>query len=282
MWPLGVPQLVLDPPLDLAPPAGSRLAMLSWAGGRELAMFLDSQRDKGVERDGASAWLDMASARAQLSPEQAATTLIVAPQFLNGLDKDKFCQCRPLVWKANTWGEGAPSQGRKDSGPSGVSSFEALDALVAHFSSYASLRKITLSGHSLGAQLVQRYSVLGRPHKEITLGTEPGDTVDAQDMDMYKYGLEGVDLALSCYGAVGDRTMHARRWLAERVVHFLHAEHDRGVGDDRPPALAQGANRLERAQHYRAHLDALAKQAGLPPKWTVDWIPHATHDGLAM
>ncbi len=25
-----------------------------------------------------------------------------------------------------------------------------------------------IAGHSLGAQMVQRYSVLGRPHKEIT------------------------------------------------------------------------------------------------------------------
>ncbi|SPO48721.1 uncharacterized protein PSANT_06412 [Moesziomyces antarcticus] len=241
---------------------------------------------KAVERDGASAWRDMASARDQLSPEQAATTLIVAPHF------DKFGHGRPLVWKGNTWGEGGPSQGRKDSGPAGVSSFEALDALVTHFSSYTSTRKITLSGHSLGAQLVQRYSVLGRPHTEITYVVmnpatflyltpeRPGPA--CPDMDIYKYGLEGVDSALSCYGAVGDRTMLARRWLSERVVHFLHAEHDRGVGDERPPALAQGANRLERARHYQAHLEALAKQAGLPPKWTVDWIPHATHDGLAM
>ena len=155
---------------------------------------------------------------------------------LNGLDKAKFATSKHanlLVWKGNDvsnlhlfpqlhcldilsdtftfyysqWGDGLPSVHRKDlpKSSAGISSFEALDAILCHFADarrYPSLRRIVLckfspspqsfltsmpkltreqrlvfvlvrgaAGHSMGGQLVHRYSILGsvpiRPEVEV-------------------------------------------------------------------------------------------------------------------
>ena len=111
----------------------------------------------------------------------------------NGLDKGEYQRDprgteRLLVWKGNNvcmlgepaylslclsltvmvplqWGEGGASQYPRGSN---MSSFEVLDALIAHHSSRVSVssaRAPRHSCHSMGGQLVQRYSVLVNRHR---------------------------------------------------------------------------------------------------------------------
>lgn len=54
--------------------------------------------------------------------------------------------------------------------PGPISSFAALDALLAHFANralYPSLSAVVMMGHSAGAQLLQRYAVAGREGEKL-------------------------------------------------------------------------------------------------------------------
>lgn len=79
---------------------------------------------------------------------------------------------RTLQWHGSQWAYGAdtrsPSTFLDASGVShpapGVSSFEAVDAAVAHYANktrFPNIESIVVAGHSLGAQMVQRYALIG-------------------------------------------------------------------------------------------------------------------------
>ncbi|KIS66008.1 uncharacterized protein UMAG_11203 [Mycosarcoma maydis] len=325
-----LPELVScepDSSVGLEKVQGARSGLLRWqsaagSGRVELVMYLDEWLDAstsgtieqvvvhvhGKERQADAAWVDMATARSRVSRSDRTRTLIVAPRFLNGLDKAavaKLDSTALLVWKSNGWGEGSPSVHPKQQ--DGVSSFEALDAIVCHFasrSSYPRLGRVVLSGHSLGGQLVHRYSILGCP--PLTWQQRQALVVEyvvmnpasylyftperagppAAGMNVYKYGLEDIGTKLSTYRGLPDHR-DARFWLhrmlGERRIHFVHGENDRGVGDDRPEAMAQGANRVERACNYHAHLQQLqSMHATQKCLWTANWVPGVKHDGRAV
>lgn len=92
--------------------------------------------------------------------------MVVAPQFLTVPDRQAFSLPTPvLAWTQEGWKDGTPALP-----PAPISSFSALDALLAHFANrtlYPSLATIVIMGHSAGAQYVQRYAVVG--HKNETL-----------------------------------------------------------------------------------------------------------------
>ncbi|KAJ9475858.1 hypothetical protein PHBOTO_005921 [Pseudozyma hubeiensis] len=261
------------------------------------------------ERDASAAWADMAAARSRVQ-HPTGSILVVAPQFFNGLDKAKVQASSAsglLVWKANGWGEGAPSVLPKVSG--GVSSFEALDAILCHFAdrrAYPLLKQIVLSGHSMGAQFVHRYSILGSPPlspqqrecvsvKFVVMNPASYLYFDshrsgppAPGMNVYKYGFQELLTKIPSYPSLQERQdphFYLARMLRERTIHLIHGEADLGVGDDRPEAMAQGATRLDRARNYHAHLLQMGMRVDqLPPvrRWTVDWAPGVKHDGRAM
>jgi hypothetical protein len=88
-------------------------------------------------------------------------TLVVAPLFQVAADRAGKCstagvpaaQGDDLLWTCASWPEG----GRARNG-SGITSFAALDALVAELSArWPSLRSITIAGFSAGGQMVQHY-----------------------------------------------------------------------------------------------------------------------------
>jgi hypothetical protein len=92
-----------------------------------------------------------------------ATALVVAPQFLNTKDVRDSSNALPattLGWHVDQYSDGDDAET-----PAAISSFEVLDALVASFTdrtAYPALHVIVLAGHSGGAQLMQRYAVVGR------------------------------------------------------------------------------------------------------------------------
>ncbi|MGE0225382.1 MAG: hypothetical protein AB7F35_30385, partial [Acetobacteraceae bacterium] len=103
----------------------------------------------------------LAAQAREAAGEQADTTLLIAPQFL--AQQDAQAHHLPpdvLRWDTNGWQQGSPALG-----PAALSSFEALDAVLARLGDTAlfpSLRAIVVAGHSAGAQVVQRYAVVGR------------------------------------------------------------------------------------------------------------------------
>src|SRR5271170_2841703 len=100
----------------------------------------------------------------QAGGDAAATSIIVAPQFLN--DEDAEAHRLPsnvLRWREGTWEAGVEA-----SGPVGLSAYEVIDAMVAHLADrkfFPNLKTIVLAGHSGGGQAMQRYAVVGRAEK---------------------------------------------------------------------------------------------------------------------
>ncbi|CDU24344.1 uncharacterized protein SPSC_03415 [Sporisorium scitamineum] len=274
--------------VDLGKALGAKVVLLQWHsqnvdGLVELPVYVDEWLGAntsasieqvvvhlhGKERDGDVTWADIAAARSRLPIDQQSRTLIVVPQFLNGLDKAKLHRLnrsnRLLVWKSNGWGEGCDSVRPKPTAlDGGVSSFEALDTIVCHFASrhmFPSIQRIVVSGHSMGGQLVHRYSIIGSPplspqelravRMEFVV-MNPASYVyfnsdrsgpPALEANVYKYGFEKLNSKLPTYRGIRndqDAQFYLNRMLCERHIHFLHGEEDRGVGDDRPEAMAQG------------------------------------------
>lgn len=89
------------------------------------------------------------------------TTLMIAPQFLAEADAETFgLPPEVLRWTLTSW------QGGEDAlGPKPVSSFAALDAILARLADrrlFPHLRDVVVAGHSGGGQVVQRYAIASK------------------------------------------------------------------------------------------------------------------------
>lgn len=101
--------------------------------------------------------------------DTARTALLVAPQFM--IDQDIVAHKLPdnvLHWgsKKESWMAGEAAHG-----PAAVSSFEAIDAILARLADrviFPNLAQVVVAGHSAGGQLVQRYAVVGRGDAALT------------------------------------------------------------------------------------------------------------------
>jgi pimeloyl-ACP methyl ester carboxylesterase len=87
--------------------------------------------------------------------------LVLAPQFLNTTDFSTYRLANEMLrWKGVEWEGGFPAEG-----PAAMSSFSAIDGLLrrlADRNGFPNLKHVVLAGHSGGAQLVQRYAVVGK------------------------------------------------------------------------------------------------------------------------
>lgn len=130
-------------------------------------------------------------------------------------------------------------------------------------------------------------------------------------------GFEDLSRQLSHYLRPEDPTtpdFYMQRLVYDRKVAFVHGSKDRGAGDERPEAMAQGKSflsvyhvwlgrvstdertrlfawitgrdRVQRALNYHKHLSEIEVKVGMRDgrgrKWSVDWIPGVGHDGKAM
>jgi len=220
-------------------------------------------------------------ARENISDENV---LIIAPKFLNGTEthghKDNL-----LTWKGNDWGEGGPSRTIHGSQ---ISSFEVLDNIISYYSDpmrFTRLKKVVIVGHSLGGQLVQRYSILGKGCKHadrielVFVVMNPSTYLYLKEEVPYKYGLAGRQKAFAHYSHAAS--MNAQELMLrfkQRRVHYLHGERDAGTGDERPLAMAQGKNRIERSKNWCDHLHSLV----WPALHTFAYIPNVGHDAGKM
>ena len=254
----------------------------------------------GRLRDADTYWKSALAAAAAAGPAAASTVMIV-PQFLADIDIAPRDQpADTLHWSLEGWMGGEPAHG-----PAPLSSFDALDAIVARLADrtrFPDLREIVVAGHSGGAQVVQRYAVLSRGLSVpgVTLryvvanpssyayfdslrpalggGFAPYAGADCPGFDDWKYGL----LHLPPYApGVAPAGLEAR-YVSRRVTYLL------GQADTNPnhPALdktcaaeAEGPYRLARGRAYFAYLQG-RHRTGLAQ--TLVEVPGVGHDGDAM
>lgn len=229
---------------------------------------------------------------------QSATTLVIAPQFLNQDDIERHPSPDSLLrWQGNAWMAGEPSRG-----PGPVSSYAALDAIITRLSDrqqFPSLTEIVIAGHSGGAQVVQRFALLGQHHPgleddgiklryvianpssyayfdehrpvKVDAGTCPG-------FNDWKYGL----LKLPAYAA-GQTAQQLEQTYIKRDITYLLGQQDT---DPHHPALdtscaaeAQGAYRLVRGHNFFDYLKQRHPQ-GLQQRLVE--VPGVGHDGNKM
>ncbi|HHL4081466.1 alpha/beta hydrolase [Burkholderia sola] len=272
-----------DHPLDRAAPDVTRVFIVIHGTLRNADTYYASGR-KVVEKGGAA----------------GNGTMVVAPQFLTRADTRAFSlPASTLAWTQEGWKGGEPARQ-----PAPISSFAALDALLAHFtdrSLYPSLTTVVVIGHSAGAQLLQRYAVAGREGDALARAgiairyvvANPSSYLYFDDerpnadalaggvcprATEWKYGLKSAPP----YVASQDVRDLETRYVARHVVYLL------GQADTNPythfidrscAAMAQGPYRLARGLAY---FDYLKKRHPGDLAQQVVEVPGVGHDGLGM
>jgi pimeloyl-ACP methyl ester carboxylesterase len=96
--------------------------------------------------------------------DAAATTIVVAPQFLNEED----ARVHGLLSNVLRWRQGVWEAGVDAAGLSPINAYAAIDAIVARLADrnlFPNLKTIVLAGHSGGGQAMQRYAIVGHAEK---------------------------------------------------------------------------------------------------------------------
>lgn len=212
-------------------------------------------------------------ARIVMGLDPPADTLVVAPQFLAA--EDIAVHHLPdsiLRWQREHWADGDPADG-----PTRLSAFDALDALLARASDRSILpnvARVVLAGFSAGGQLVQRYAetgggeetigpsgiavryVVGSPSSYAYFASErPQPTAECAAFDHWKYGFAG---ALPPYvaAAASHGLAALERRYAMRTVIYLAGTNDTNPNhrflDKSCAAEAQGPARLARMTAFFA------------------------------
>ncbi|AVA21280.1 hypothetical protein NXC24_CH01629 [Rhizobium sp. NXC24] len=232
----------------------------------------------------------------------AKGTMVVAPQFLIRSDAKAFSlSAQTLAWTQSGWKSGEPA---RQAAP--ISSFSALDALLQHFADrrlYPSLKSVVVMGHSAGAQLVQRYAVVGREAETLAsdgvsvryLVANPssylyfdnerpaapdqsGGLASCPKATQWRYGLTSAPQYVS---SQNPRDMEAA-YAARNVIYLL------GEADTNPythfidrscAAMAQGPYRLARGLTY---FDYMEKRHPSDLNQKVVEVPGVGHDEEAM
>ncbi|HKM62393.1 MAG TPA: hypothetical protein VJY39_07865 [Acidisphaera sp.] len=236
-------------------------------------------------------------AQAAAGPAGSAS-LMIAPQFLAGIDLPaNHLSDRSLHWSYDDWEGGEPAHG-----PTHASSFGALDAILLRLSDrrlFPNLTEVVIAGHSAGAQVVQRYAVLGKaettlrargiavryvvanPSSYAWFSADRPDAAIAKTCpgyDRWKYGMHD----LPPYAAGQDVVAIETAYAARDVVYLL------GTLDTNPnhPALdkscmaeAQGPYRYTRGHAY---VDTLRARFGASLHQTEHDVPGVGHDGDKM
>ncbi len=237
--------------------------------------------------------------RAANQSRQRSRTLLIAPQFLN--EKDVVAHHLPdtiLRWHGNDWMDGDQSLGTKP-----ISSFVVIDHILKRLSDsklFPNLTEIVIAGHSGGAQVVQRYAMIGG--KEDALLKKEGiklryvianpssyayfdatrpmpvSTASCPTFDTWKYGLNKLP------GYAGkETTAELEAAYVKRDIIYLLGDHDT---DPNHPALdkdcaaqAQGPYRLVRGHNY---FDYLTKRHPEGLNQRLVEVKNVGHNGVAM
>lgn len=241
----------------------------------------------GLQRNGDD-YYAAGAALLKASGRNADEVLLIAPNFPGTPDAAKHFDRLP-VWTVQGWigGEDAVS------GPgAGTSSLQVLDDLVAYVTDKKRLplvSKVTVAGHSGGAQIVHRYAVLNNVDEKVRAGGvdlryvvanpssylyftadrpvapdykrfAPYSTTVCADYDKYRYGMG--DMVAYAKGASGMALY--RRYMQRQVTYLVGSEDNdpnHRVLDKACGAEAEGPTRLQRARGYWRYEQHLATPA---------------------
>ncbi len=244
----------------------------------------------------ADAYLRAGEAAVAAGRPQSDGCLLVAPQLLAEVDvRQHRLPPETLRWGLNDWMGGEAAER-----PVGVSSFAALDAILARLvepGRFAGLEQVVVAGHSGGGQVVQRYAVLGRGETALAAAgvglrsvvANPSSYVyfsrdrpvapaaGCAGFNRWKYGLE----SLPDYAQGADPAALEADYVRRDVVYLWGGDDcdpDQPALDRSCEACAQGPHRLARGQAYLAYLRA--RHPGLAHRAAV--VPGVGHDAGAM
>jgi pimeloyl-ACP methyl ester carboxylesterase len=212
--------------------------------------------------------------RAANQSKQRQKTLLISPQFLD--EKDIVAHHLPekiLRWHENNWMAGDTAVG-----PKPISSFVVLDHILKRLSDsklFPNLKEIVIAGHSSGAQVVQRYAILGGREdallkkegihlRYVIANSSSYAYLDAQrplpvtaatcpSFNDWKYGLN----KLPFYAGQQTPAVIEQNYVKRDITYLLgqldtdpnHPALDKSCG-----AEAQGSSRLNRGQNYFEYL----------------------------
>lgn len=211
--------------------------------------------------------------RAAEQAGQSATTLVIAPQFLNESDIERHQLPDSLLhWRGDDWMAGEPSIGANP-----LSSYAVLDKILERMSDrqqFPTLKEVVIAGHSGGAQVVQRYALLGHDQPALqSAGVSvryvianpssyayfdeqrpvPFNTARCPGFNDWKYGL----LKLPDY-ANGQTAQQLEQGYVQRNITYLLGQRDTNPHhpalDRSCAAETQGASRLVRGHRYFDYL----------------------------
>ncbi|VVQ12948.1 hypothetical protein PS918_05533 [Pseudomonas fluorescens] len=229
---------------------------------------------------------------------QSATTLVIAPQFLNETDVALHPVADTVLrWQGNEWMAGGES-----TAPFRLSAYEALDEIVARLGDrqqFPDVKQIVIAGHSGGAQVVQRYALLGHDQPALDAAGVQVRYVIANpssyaffderrpvafnhaacpDFNRWKYGL--TDLPAYAEGQTAAQLQE--KYLKRDIVYLLGQQDidpNHRALDKSCEAKAQGPNRLARGRLYFDYLKRLQPQ-GLNQQLIE--VPGVGHNGDGM
>ncbi len=246
---------------------------------------------------------------------QDASTLIIAPQFLNQTDTGLPDDI--LYWTGTSWRFG----NRSVNGPR-ISSYEVLDwllALIVDGGNFPNLTSVIVAGHSAGGQFVQRYAgatpseahisgKLGIPMRFAVMNpgswlymdparwdpqTEsftPPDSTSCPGYDDYGFGLQAnLNEYMRAVGAPAIRAQFGQRRLAYILgdQDICHPDEVCTTPPGSPPpdggcaASLQGQHRFERGTTYYQYIQYFYS-AEILGRHSLDIVPGVGHDGTAM
>lgn len=259
----------------------------------------------GVRRN-ADAYFATAQRLLKLAHLPSQTTLLLAPNFLTEADPG----ARPALplWRKDNWMQGAFSS----AGHAGITSFQALDDIVHYLSDrqrFPALQRITLIGHSAGAQLMQRYAVLNAQDETVRQsgialryvisspstylyfdanraqpqGFAPAEPTACPDYNRYRYGL---DLAPEYLVTQQLSAQQLFQRYAGRDVTYLVGSNDNDPAnralDKSCGAQLQGSSRLERQLNYLAYERFLSQQWSIAVQHQQFQVPGVGHSANGL
>ncbi|SPO27295.1 uncharacterized protein UTRI_10412 [Ustilago trichophora] len=226
--------------------------------------------------------------------------LILGPCWMNSDDQRAGAiQAGELYWHGSQWQSGMASRGP---GETSLSSYQVMDSFMDTLfdkTQFPALDTVVVAGHSMGAQMVQRYAVvkqpspydgnvtfwIGNPGSYVWLSsTRPNqsNTSCSSDYDDWAYGLDGSGLPNYARDYVRKNKQQLLSTFQSRNVHYNYGLLDNGQGDTACAASYQGANHLERGCHFVESVAALTSGGKLPATQTANFMPNVSHQDYSM
>lgn len=225
---------------------------------------------------------NQAALRAML-PGASPNTLLVAPLFFSTTQDVRAYNASSLAWAdPNAWTGG---DGSTHPESSNVSVFTVLDTLLEKYSKYSGMRNVTFVAHGGGAQVLQRYAVVGKdpPNSNVAVRYVIGDPssmlyftrdrpvpfnpATCPMYDDFRYGFSNYTAPYALEPNSPPDLF--RRYIARDVRYVI------GLGDvvkDEGDQLCAGRatggpERKDRSLDYWAYLNLLANTTGPTPDY---------------